>query len=69
MNDADASFDYIETAPSKFDDGPFLLGQFSIVSGNLIFGLSPFFFSLSQLLVFSWSFIKYWSQVLLSSSF
>ncbi|CAL5353972.1 unnamed protein product [Camellia sinensis] len=31
MNDADASFDYIETAPSKFDDGPFLLGQFSIV--------------------------------------
>ncbi|GMQ09665.1 hypothetical protein CsSME_00052951 [Camellia sinensis var. sinensis] len=30
MNDADASFDYIETAPSKFDDGPFLLGQFSI---------------------------------------
>ncbi|XP_028072440.1 glutathione S-transferase L3-like isoform X1 [Camellia sinensis] len=31
MNDADASFDYIETALSKFDDGPFLLGQFSIV--------------------------------------
>lgn len=31
MNDTDAAFDYIETALSKFDDGPFFLGQFSIV--------------------------------------
>ncbi|XAR56114.1 hypothetical protein NMG60_11036450 [Bertholletia excelsa] len=31
MNDADGAFDYIETALSKFDDGPFLLGQFSLV--------------------------------------
>ncbi|GMP77564.1 hypothetical protein CsSME_00033803 [Camellia sinensis var. sinensis] len=36
MNDADASFDYIETAPSKFDDGPFLLGQFSICGCILV---------------------------------
>jgi len=31
MNDADAAFDYFETALSKFDDGPFLLGEFSLV--------------------------------------
>ncbi|XP_057476909.1 glutathione S-transferase L3-like [Actinidia eriantha] len=31
MNDADAAFDYIETALSKFEDGPFFLGQFSLV--------------------------------------
>ncbi|CAK9142935.1 unnamed protein product [Ilex paraguariensis] len=28
---AGAAFDYIETALSKFDDGPFFLGQFSLV--------------------------------------
>ena len=27
-----AAFDFIEKALSKFDDGPFFLGQFSIVS-------------------------------------
>ncbi|GFY84608.1 glutathione transferase lambda 2 [Actinidia rufa] len=31
MNDAGAAFDYIEMALSKFDDGPFFLGQFSLV--------------------------------------
>ncbi|KAF7147511.1 hypothetical protein RHSIM_Rhsim03G0237900 [Rhododendron simsii] len=31
MNDADAAFDYFETALSKFDDGPFLLAEFSLV--------------------------------------
>ncbi|KAK3232309.1 hypothetical protein Dsin_004190 [Dipteronia sinensis] len=30
-NEADAALDYIETALSKFDDGPFFLGQFSLV--------------------------------------
>ncbi|KAL5569192.1 hypothetical protein UlMin_025767 [Ulmus minor] len=30
IKDADAAFDYIETALSKFEDGPFLLGQFSL---------------------------------------
>ncbi|KAL5733378.1 hypothetical protein ACOSP7_032716 [Xanthoceras sorbifolium] len=30
-NEAGAALDYIETALSKFDDGPFFLGQFSIV--------------------------------------
>ncbi|KAF5733793.1 glutathione S-transferase L3-like isoform X1 [Tripterygium wilfordii] len=29
--EAGAAFDYIEKALSKFDDGPFLLGQFSLV--------------------------------------
>ena len=28
-----AAFDYIENALSKFNDGPFFLGQFSMVSG------------------------------------
>ncbi|KAK9282610.1 hypothetical protein L1049_010828 [Liquidambar formosana] len=31
VNEAGAAFDYIETALSKFDDGPFFLGQFSLV--------------------------------------
>uniref|UniRef100_A0A5B6YR63 glutathione transferase n=1 Tax=Davidia involucrata TaxID=16924 RepID=A0A5B6YR63_DAVIN len=31
INEAGAAFDYIETALSKFDDGPFFLGQFSLV--------------------------------------
>ncbi|XP_059666153.1 glutathione S-transferase L3-like [Cornus florida] len=31
ISEAGAAFDYIETALSKFDDGPFLLGQFSLV--------------------------------------
>ncbi|KAI3793396.1 hypothetical protein L1987_36015 [Smallanthus sonchifolius] len=31
FDDAAAAFDYIENALSKFDDGPFLLGQFSLV--------------------------------------
>ncbi|KAF7147423.1 hypothetical protein RHSIM_Rhsim03G0238500 [Rhododendron simsii] len=31
MNDADAAFDYFETALSKFDNGPFLLAEFSLV--------------------------------------
>ncbi|XP_051120119.1 protein IN2-1 homolog B-like isoform X2 [Andrographis paniculata] len=31
MNEADAAFDHIETALSKFNDGPFFLGQFSLV--------------------------------------
>ncbi|KAL0002949.1 hypothetical protein SO802_016730 [Lithocarpus litseifolius] len=30
-NEADAAFDYIEAALSKFEDGPFFLGQFSLV--------------------------------------
>ncbi|KAF8395041.1 hypothetical protein HHK36_018980 [Tetracentron sinense] len=30
-NEVGAAFDYIETALSKFDDGPFFLGQFSLV--------------------------------------
>ncbi|KAM3698189.1 hypothetical protein ACJW31_06G170100 [Castanea mollissima] len=30
-NEAGAAFDFIETALSKFDDGPFFLGQFSLV--------------------------------------
>uniref|UniRef100_A0A2N9EEV9 GST C-terminal domain-containing protein n=1 Tax=Fagus sylvatica TaxID=28930 RepID=A0A2N9EEV9_FAGSY len=30
-NEAGAAFDYIETALSKFEDGPFFLGQFSLV--------------------------------------
>ncbi|KAJ4719767.1 Glutathione S-transferase [Melia azedarach] len=29
-NDAGAAFDYFETALSKFNDGPFLVGQFSL---------------------------------------
>ncbi|GJS54281.1 glutathione S-transferase L3-like protein [Tanacetum coccineum] len=31
VDDAAAAFDYIEQALSKFDDGPFFLGQFSLV--------------------------------------
>ncbi|XP_076913884.1 glutathione S-transferase L3-like [Bidens hawaiensis] len=31
VDDAAAAFDYIEKALSKFDDGPFFLGQFSLV--------------------------------------
>ncbi|KAJ0465683.1 putative glutathione transferase [Helianthus annuus] len=31
FDDAAAAFDYIEKALSKFDDGPFFLGQFSLV--------------------------------------
>ncbi|PON91521.1 S-crystallin [Trema orientale] len=31
VNEAVAAFDYIETALSKFEDGPFFLGQFSLV--------------------------------------
>ncbi|KAC9638041.1 hypothetical protein R6Q59_008852 [Mikania micrantha] len=31
FDDAAAAFDYIEDALSKFDDGPFFLGQFSLV--------------------------------------
>lgn len=27
-----AAFDYIETSLATYDDGPFLLGQFSLVS-------------------------------------
>lgn len=27
-----ASFDYLENALGKFDDGPFFLGEFSLVS-------------------------------------
>ncbi|XP_075670327.1 glutathione S-transferase L3-like [Castanea sativa] len=30
-NEAGAAFDFIETALSKYDDGPFFLGQFSLV--------------------------------------
>jgi len=30
-NEAGAAFDYMETALSKFEDGPFFLGQFSLV--------------------------------------
>ncbi|XP_044461477.1 glutathione S-transferase L3-like [Mangifera indica] len=30
-NEPDAAFDHIETALSKFNDGPFFLGQFSLV--------------------------------------
>ncbi|KAA8549529.1 hypothetical protein F0562_001453 [Nyssa sinensis] len=30
-NEISAAFDYLETALSKFDDGPFFLGQFSLV--------------------------------------
>lgn len=32
MSATAAAFDYIEKAISKFDDGPFFLGQFSLVS-------------------------------------
>ena len=32
--DSGASFDYLESALGKFDDGPFFLGQFSLVSWN-----------------------------------
>ncbi|KAK2979320.1 hypothetical protein RJ640_013284 [Escallonia rubra] len=31
ISEAAAAFDYIETALSKFEDGPFFLGQFSLV--------------------------------------
>ena len=31
VDEAGAAFDYIETALSKFEDGPFFLGQFSLV--------------------------------------
>ncbi|RVW65843.1 Glutathione S-transferase L3 [Vitis vinifera] len=31
QNEINAAFDYLETALSKFNDGPFFLGQFSLV--------------------------------------
>lgn len=34
---SDVAFDYIESALSKYGDGPFFLGQFSLVSNNVYF--------------------------------
>ncbi|XP_058755183.1 glutathione S-transferase L1-like [Vicia villosa] len=31
VNEADTAFDYIENVLSKYDNGPFFLGQFSLV--------------------------------------
>lgn len=38
-----AAFDDIESALSKFDDGPFFLGQFSLVSEAFMLSYLPTF--------------------------
>lgn len=39
-----AAFDEIESALSKFDDGPFFLGQLSLVSETLCASILHFFY-------------------------
>nr|XP_023904005.1 protein IN2-1 homolog B-like isoform X2 [Quercus suber] len=50
-NEAGAAFDYIETALSKFEDGPFFLGQFSLVDiayAPFIERFHPFFLDVKK---------------------
>ncbi|XP_057981829.1 glutathione S-transferase L3 [Malania oleifera] len=51
VDEACVAFDYIETALSKFDDGPFFLGQFSLVDiayAPFIERFQPFLFDVKK---------------------